>query len=118
MVLTSGRLKDDARDEVGQRVSDLYFDIHETYYPAEKDLRVTHEKAVIKEEISGWESKFGQLGTPEMKAKMDHFAASMEAQRQDTFKKTQQAASSQLGYVGQELGLGQGVTHPGKGRRG
>lgn len=104
-VYTARQLKQEQIEEVGQKVSDLYHDIRETYYPQDKDLRVQHEKQLVRKDISSWEARFGKLNEEETKQKLDEFAAAMERLRQETAAEMRKSAASQLGYMGRELGI-------------
>jgi hypothetical protein len=104
-VYTSRRIKAEAAEEIAQRIHDLYHDIRETYYPQDKDQRVQQEKQAVRQDIRGWEARFGQMSAEETKKGIDEFAAAMERLRQDTAKKMQAQAASQLGYMGRELGI-------------
>jgi len=104
-VYTSRQLKAEQAEEVSQKVSDLYHDIQETYYPQDKDLRVQHEKQLVRKDIRSWEARFGELGKEEVKKQIDDFAAAMEQLRQTTAAELRKSAASSLGYMGRDLGI-------------
>lgn len=104
-VYTSRQLKAEQIEEIGQKVSDLYHDIRETYYPQDKDLRVQHEKQLVRKDVSDWQARFGDLSDKKVKEKIDEFAAAMDRLRVETAAKMRESAASQLGYMGRELGI-------------
>jgi BMFP domain-containing protein YqiC len=117
-VYTSRRIKAEQMDEIAQKVSDLYHDIHESLYPHEKNLRTQYEKQMVKQDIRGWEARFGSMSEEETKKKIDEFAAAMERLRHDTAAKMRSQAANQLGYMGRELGINPTAKKkPGKGRK-
>jgi hypothetical protein len=116
-IYTSRKLQAEQADEIAQKVSDLYHDIQQTYYPQETEARVQHEKAMVKQDVRNWETRFGKLNSAEAKEKMDAFVQGMERLRQETADKMRSQAASQLGYLGQEMGIKpKGQQRPGKGR--
>ena len=118
-VYASRKLKAESLEEITQRITDLYYSIRETYYPTEKGKHVQLEQQAVKQDIRGWEARFGDLSSAESKAKLDAFAKAMDQLRQETAAKQSRAAASQLGYAGQQLGMSPaamaGQRRPGKG---
>jgi hypothetical protein len=116
-VYTSRRIKAEQMDEIAQRLSDLYHDIQESLYPHEKNMRVQHERQMVKSDIRSWEARFGNMSEEDTKKKIDEFAAAMERLRHETANKMRSQAANQLGYMGRELGINPSKKKPRKGKK-
>lgn len=104
-VYTSSKLKPEQVEDLSQKISDLYYDIRETYYPEAKDQRIQHEKQLVRQDIKNWEARYGDTSSEDTQKKLKEFAAAMEKLRQDTAAEMRKSAASQLGYMGRELGI-------------
>jgi hypothetical protein len=104
-IAASRRLTNEQFAEYVQGIDDTYHDIIETYYPQDKELRVQHEKAAVRQDVSRWESKYGKLSDAQTQENLRKYADAMEQLRLKTAAEMQKSAASQLGYMGRELGI-------------
>ena len=96
-------------DEAAQRTTDLYWDIHETFYPDDKELRTQSEARLAKESVASWEEAYGRLDDPKVQAGLKDLAEGLEELRRKTVEEQREASQGSMGYLSRELGINPGV---------
>lgn len=79
-LVSGGNIEPDRVEDFNKRLSVMYFDIYETYYPHEHNKRQVVEQTMAQRDVDSWEEAFGDLSDKEVEANLQTFVDTWAAE--------------------------------------